>query len=84
MWNGYIDGAIRSGQRAAAEVVAARGKGSAPVAAPAVTGPVVSGPADPPGGALAATGASTAVEVAGAAALTAAAGLAHRRRSARD
>ena len=66
VWNGYMDGAIRSGQRAAAEVLA----GGAPAAVPTSTGPVVH---TTPRGLLAATGADTAAEAVGAAALAAAA-----------
>jgi monoamine oxidase len=65
-WNGYLDGAIRSGHRVAAEVVAS---GGGIVALPPVTpGPTVHRPP-----ALAATGADAVAEAAGAAAMTAAA-----------
>ncbi len=77
VWNGYMDGAIRSGQRAAREVLQAKGG--------ATSGPVASGPvvhrSKPT--ALPATGVETAVEVAGAAALTAAAAGARWHRSTR-
>jgi monoamine oxidase len=69
-WNGYLDGAIRSGHRVAAEVLAAGG-GELPQT-PA--GPTVHRPP------LAATGADELVEAAGAAALTAAAASSRRRR----
>ncbi len=74
VWNGYIDGAVRSGTRAAAEVLRALGTGTPAPVEPA--GPTVTSPR----GTLAATGVETAVEVAGAAALAAAATAARARR----
>ncbi|GAC1611436.1 MAG: FAD-dependent oxidoreductase [Mycobacteriales bacterium] len=66
VWNGYMDGAIRSGQRAAAEVLAGRTPNAA-----ATTGGTTVHTASR--GRLAATGADTALEAAGSAALAAAA-----------
>jgi monoamine oxidase len=71
-WNGYLDGAIRSGHRVATEVVAAGGGTVA--LPPAVVGPTTHRPTLP------ATGVDTAVEAAGAAALTAAAVASRRTR----
>ena len=62
-WNGYMDGAIRSGNRAAEEVLASWGVVTVP--------PVTQGPAVHRAPRLAATGSDTLVEAAGAAALTA-------------
>ena len=90
-WNGYIDGAVRSGARAAAEVLAAGG--AAPTGAPSDGGSAAPGASpgmatDRPasggqvssGGRLPATGLGTAAEVAGAAALAGAAVTARTRR----
>lgn len=80
-WNGYLDGAVRSGHRVASEIL---GSGNGQTAVPvATTGPQVHRPtAAHRVGTLAATGADTAVEAVGAAALAAAAA-AHRASRAR-
>jgi monoamine oxidase len=78
VWNGYIDGAVRSGSRAAQEVLEALGSSPrVPVEAP---GPQTAAPAPVRGRALPATGAGTAVAVAGAVALAGAAAAARSRR----
>ena len=71
-WNGYLDGAVRSGSRAAAEVLAARGR---PVTVPQdPQGPQGDPPATSRSGPrLAATGAADAAAAAGTAALAASA-----------
>ncbi|MCW2544090.1 MAG: FAD-dependent oxidoreductase [Frankiales bacterium] len=71
-WNGYLDGAIRSGHRVATEVVAAGG--GAVALPPAVVGPTTHRPTLP------ATGGDALAEAAGAAALTAAAVASRRTR----
>jgi monoamine oxidase len=69
-WNGYLDGAVRSGHRVAQEIL-----GAAPVApSQATTGPAVHRQ-------LAATGADTALEVAGGLTLAAAAAARRKARS---
>jgi hypothetical protein len=82
IWNGYIDGAVRSGSRAAAEVLDALGTLTTPPAEP--QGPVVSGPERAPapvsGRALPATGAGV-VGAVGAAVLAAGAVVAKGRLS---
>ncbi len=75
VWNGYIDGAIRSGHRAADEVLAAAG--AAPAGPTDQQGPQTDRPLLP------ATGLDTAVELAGAAALTGAAAAARAARRGR-
>jgi monoamine oxidase len=78
VWNGYIDGAVRSGSRAALEVL--ESTGTAPQVPVEPTGPQASGPAPVRGRSLPATGVQTAVGVAGAVALAGAAAAARARR----
>jgi monoamine oxidase len=84
VWNGYIDGAIRSGSRAAQEVLAALGAPAAPpVERPGTQTPgpgASTGRGATRGRSLPATGLDTAMELAGTAALTGAAAAARARR----